>query len=644
MLTHRRLAIASLALFLAPALSLADSPPKPLARLTFRSADGKSTPWKDLTGTKVTVAVFMSFDCPVSTSYATPLAEMATEFAGKGVKFIGLCPCDDDLATVAKQTKDYKVPFPVFKDERLAAADAFNATITPQVFVLDDHGVIRYRGLIDNTWTARLKRNAKVSEFYLKDAIEAVLAGKPVAVAKTDAVGCTVTRTTATAPTTEVSYYKDVEPILQKNCQSCHRPGEVGPFSLMTYKQAVTWAGDIKEYTHSRKMPPWKVQDGKPFVGDRRLSDKELEIIAKWADGGTPAGDPKDAPTARSFVEGWQLGKPDLVLSPSEEFVLGPTGKDHFRVYVMPTGLKEDQFVTAVEIRPGNPRVVHHTLNFFDTTGSARKLQAEADAKRKANPPAPDAVDVGPGYASGMGVGFKLDKSIMTTNKPPMGALGGWAPGIMPRFMPEGTGYYLPAGSDVIIQMHYHRNGKLEKDRTQIGLYFSKKPIDHRMLGLVVPGRFKTEPKAGGGRFGAMGYIPAGDSHFVAKGAITALEDCTMYTVMPHMHLLGKSVKITMTVPGGKPEVLIDIPDWDYNWQEQYQLKAPIKVKSGTRFEIEAVYDNSATNPNNPSSPPIDVRFGEQTTNEMLFGFLGAIKDTKGGNPNFILFLPEFRR
>src|SRR5262249_38419553 len=156
--------------------------------------------------------------------------------------------------------------------------------------------------------------NAKVSEFYLKDALDAVTAGKPVAVAKTDAVGCTVARSSA-AVTTDVTYHKDVQPILQKHCQSCHRPGEVGPFSLMTDKQAANWSGDIKDYTKSRKMPPWKPQSGKEFVGDRRLSDKEIEILAKWADGGTPEGDPKDAPTERKFVSGWHLGNPDLVLT-----------------------------------------------------------------------------------------------------------------------------------------------------------------------------------------------------------------------------------------------------------------------------------------------------------------------------------------
>ncbi len=230
-----------------------------------------------------------------------------------------------------------------------------------------------------------------------------------------------------------------------------------------------------------------------------------------------------------------------------------------------------------------------------------------------------------------MGIGFRPSAADLAKGKPPIGALGGWAPGILPKYLPDGVGYPLPAGADFVIQVHYHRDGRLEKDRTQVGLYFAKKPIEKSMLGLVVTGRFKTDSKARGGRFSALGYIPAGDEHFVSHGATIAMEDCTMYTVMPHMHLLGKSVKITMTPPDGKPETLIEVADWDYNWQEQFLLRTPIHVKAGARFDIEAVFDNSSKNPLNPNNPPADVRFGEQTTNEMLFGFLGATKDHPPG-------------
>lgn len=620
----------------------AEEPKADVAKLKFTSESGNPVSWSDLAGKKATVVVFLSFDCPMSNSYATLLTELAKKYASQGVNFIGLCPCDEESAAIAKHARDYRLSFPVFKDEKLAVSDALAATHTPSVYLIDGENKIRYSGQIDNRYAARLKENPKTTEHYLRDAIEAVLANRSVKVASTKPMGCHIVRekkrdTTGAA----VTYYRDVAPIIQNRCQSCHRPGEVGPFSLMTYKQASNWADDIKEYTQTRKMPPWKPAPGAyEFAGERRLTEKELETLAKWADAGAPAGDPKDAPPPKKFEDGWFFGKPDLVLSPNEDFILGPTGKDHFRVFVLPTGLTEDKYVTAIEVRPGNPRVVHHTLHFFDTTGSARAREQAEQQKRKENPPGPDAVDVGPGYAAAMGLGFQIKPQDLLSGKPPIGALAGWAPGILPKELPEGTGYFLPKGSDLVVQMHYHRNGRIERDRTQIGLFFAKKPVDKPMTGIVIPGRFKTDPKATG-RFARMGYIPAGEENFVAKGAIVTMEDCVVHAVTPHMHLLGKSVKITMTPPGGKPEVLINIPEWDYNWQETYFLKKSIPVKSGTRFDIEAVFDNSAKNPLNPSSPPVDVPFGEQTTDEMLFGFLAATKDKSVGlSPYLILFRP----
>jgi peroxiredoxin len=615
--------------------------PKPVSvdQLSFKTDQGKTVPWKEVAGGKATVVVFLSFDCPMSTSYLKPLSELASSYRDQGLNLIALCACDDSPAQIAKQAKDFGLSFRVFKDDGYTATQSLGATITPQVFVLDAKGEVRYSGLIDDGYSKRLVPNRTSSKQYLRDAIDAVLAGKSPPVAKTEPIGCRIIQTPKRGNSLEVTYHRDVEPILQNRCQSCHRPGEVGPFSLTTYKQAVNWADDIREFTQNHKMPPWKPTGGKEFQLERRLSEKELQTLAKWVDNGCPKGDPKDAPPEKKFTEGWYLGKPDLVLTVPSEFVLGPTGPDQFRVFVMPTGLTEDKYVVAVEVRPGNAKIVHHTLNFFDATGNARRLEKEAQEKLKANPPGPDAVDVGPGFSSSMGIGFRPSAADLAKSKPPIGALGGWAPGILPKYLPDGVGYPLPAGSDFVIQVHYHRDGRLEKDRTQVGLYFAKKPIEKSMLGIVVPGRFKPDPKLKG-RFAAMGYIPAGEEHFVAHGAVIAMEDCTMYTVMPHMHLLGKSVKITMTPPGGKTETLIEVADWDYNWQEQFLLKTPIKVKSGTRFDIEAVYDNSSKNPLNPNSPPADVRFGEQTTNEMLFGFLGATKDHPGLISSVILQRP----
>jgi hypothetical protein len=392
-----------------------------------------------------------------------------------------------------------------------------------------------------------------------------------------------------------------VLPILQEHCQGCHRPGEVGPFALLTYKQAVNWAADIKEYTHSRKMPPWKPSGGLAFRDERRLSDRELATLAAWADGGTPEGDPRDAPPPRSFTDGWQLGPPDLVLTPAEEFQLGPSGRDAFRCFVAATDLPEDQYVTAVEVRPGNPRVVHHALLFIDTTGQARKL--EADEQKK--PADPDQPDRGPGYRVAMGVGFR-----------PQGGLGGWAPGQIVRQLPEGTGYLLPRGADVVIQVHYHRTGRIERDRTQVGLYLAKKPVRQRFQGSVLAGRFLL--------------IPPGTADFRVKGSMSLDRDCVLHSIMPHMHLLGKSIQVTMTPPDGAPQTLIEIADWDYAWQETYFFKEPLRIRAGTRFDVEAVFDNSAGNPNNPNNPPRFVKFGEQTTDEMCFVFLGGTVDQPG--------------
>jgi hypothetical protein len=375
----------------------------------------------------------------------------------------------------------------------------------------------------------------------------------------------------------------------------------VAPFALSTYKQAVKWSDDVKEYTQNHKMPPWKPTAGPGFVDERKMSDKDIATIAAWVDAGTPEGDPKDAPPAKEFPTGWQLGKPDLILTVDGDMQVGATGKDLFRCFVLPTGLTEDKSVVAYEVRPGNPRVVHHTLNFIDTLGRGRKLeQKEKDRAKK-----DDEQDIGPGYSVNMGTGFS-----------PEGAIGGWAPGFVARRLPEGTSYFLPKGSDLVIQTHFHRTGRVEKDRLQIGLYFADKPAERRLQSLPIPGRFLI--------------VPPGDSNFKVHGTAWVDQDCKLLSVMPHMHMLGKEVKVTMTPPDGKPQTLVEIKEWDYNWQETYFFKEPMDVKAGTKFDIEARYDNSDKNPRNPNSPPKFVKFGEQTTDEMCFGFLGVTADKPG--------------
>ncbi len=583
----------------------ADKLHEKIADFSLQTADGKTAALHDFKDKKAIVVVFLSFDCPVSTSYAPALAEMAKTYAGKGVAFLGVDGSDEGAAAaVAKRAADFNLPFPVLKDERRAAADALHAEVTPEAFVLDGDLVLCYRGRIDDGYYARLKRSREVTHHDLRDALDEVLAGKDVTTPVTKAIGCPIAGADTAKATGAVTFHRDVEPILQENCQQCHRPNEIGPFSLMTYQQAANWSSDIKDYTQSRKMPPWKPVEGVPFHNERHMSDKDLATLAAWAAGGAPEGDPKDAPPPRQFVEGWQLGEPDLVLTVPEEMTIGPAGRDLFRCFVLPTNLDEDQFVTAIEVKPGNNRVLHHTLNFVDLMGKGRKLeQAERD-----RPKADDEQDHGPGYTVHMGVGFN-----------PQGVLGGWAPGQLAHKLPDGYGWRLPKDADVVIQVHYHRTGRVEKDRSSIGLYFAKKPGTQPFKGLIIPGLFLV--------------IPPGAEHYKVHGEIEVMQDCVIHDVMPHMHMLGREIKVTVAPPDGTPTTMIAINDWDYNWQETYFLKEPMAIKKGTILSVDAVYDNSDKNPQNPFSPPSFVFPGEQTTNEMCFIFIGATSDVPGRIP-----------
>jgi peroxiredoxin len=597
MTLHVRLLPVLLVALLAGSLSAAEVG-KPVADIRLTSLDGNALSLHDLKG-KVVVAVFLSFECPISNSYTAPLSEMSKEYAGKNVVVLGFCPTQDAVAELAKQGKEFQLAFPIYRDADLSVARALGARTVPEAFILDGKMILRYRGRIDDGYAKRVVKKQKVEHHDLRDALDAVLAGKEINSPVTEAVGCPILYPRDKVATGKVTFHRDVLPIVQNRCQQCHRPGEVAPFSLLTYKQAVTWADDIKDYTKQRKMPPWKPSEGAPMKSERRMSDKEIATLAAWIDGGTPEGDPKDAPPPRKFTDGWTLGPPDLILEPKEEMTIAATGGDIFRCFVLPTNLKADKFVVAYEVRAGNPRVVHHTLHFLDTQKRAIKREERETMREKR----PNEKDTGPGYNSRMGPGFF----------PPEGDVGGWAPGLRPHYLPEGVGYYLPRGSDVVMQVHYHRTGRVEKDRTRLGLYFAKKPADKPLQAVGVPGRFV--------------FIPAGEENFKVKGDMWLAQDAMLHTTTPHMHLIGKSIKVTMTPPNGPTVMLVNIPDWDYNWQETYFFKEPIKAPAGTKLSVEAVYDNSAKNPNNPSNPPRTVTLGEGTLNEMCFGFLGATTD-----------------
>lgn len=581
--------------------------PSPVTPFTLTDAAGK--PWKlaDQTAKAVVVA-FLSVDCPMSNGYLPALNAVATKYADKGVAVVGVFSDPDTSAKqVAAHAAEYKLTFPALRDPKHTAVTALGPKVTPEVVVLDDKRAVRYRGRIDDGYVGRLKPKAVVTRHDLTAALDELLAGNPVTTAEAKAFGCPIPpaekAAEAAAP---VTFYKDVLPVFQTHCQSCHRPGQVGPFSLTTYKQAARWAETSLDEVHARRMPPWKPEKNDLLTGARTLPADAVKTLEQWVAQGLPEGDPKDAPPERKWVEGWTLGEPDLILESPTDTVVAGSGKDLFRVQVFPTNLPEDKYITAVEVRPGNPKVVHHTLQIVDTTGTARKLLA-------AHKEPADAADRGPGYPVGMGWGFMPNPNHL---------LGGWAPGMLPKHLPDGVGQHLPKGGDVCIQTHYHRTGKEERDRTKIGLYFAKKPVTHIYRTAPVSGLI---PKRLSDRLlQKEQVIPAGEAGYKVEKKWELTADVTAYRVVPHMHLLGQSIELVATPPGGKEITLVRIPAWDYNWQEQYELKEPLKLPKDTVLTVRATYDNSSANPLNPSVPPLDVRYGEQTTDEMAFVFLGV--------------------
>jgi hypothetical protein len=401
----------------------------------------------------------------------------------------------------------------------------------------------------------------------------------------------------ASAETAKLTFHRDVEPILQKHCQDCHRPGQVAPFSLLTYEQARKRAADLAAVTEDRTMPPWpaSTSEGGPFRDARVLTAAEIATLAAWANDDCAEGDPNDAPPPLQFASDWPLGPPDLVIAGPEAYALEAAGRDEFRVFVVPSGLTEGKWVAAIDIKPGNPKVVHHVLAAFDTTGRAR---------------AKDAADPGPGYQSFGGFGIL-----------PSGGLGGWAPGKRPQSLPDGVGRYLPAGSDVLLQVHYHKSGKPETDSSAIGLYFARSSVDKQVRGgAVFPPRASifSRPEL---------HIPAGAARHEVTGSWTVPFDAHVIAVAPHMHWLGKDFLLNATRPDGYRVTLIRIDDWNFNWQGTYDLVSPVPLPAGTRVDMLAHFDNSADNPRNPNTPPKAVRWGEQTTDEMCIGFLQLTRD-----------------
>ena len=535
---------------------------------------GKQWALSDFDQSRVLVVAFLGTECPLVKLYSQRLQEMSSEFADRGVGFVGInANQQDSLSELAHFAKTHEITFPLLKDPGNRAADQFGATRTPEVFVFDESRRLRYHGRIDDQYTYGVQR-PKVEHEYLREAITALLANEAVAIAATETVGCLIGRVTEPDPTSTVTYAKQISRILQRRCVECHREGEIAPFSLTSYDDASGWAEMIAEVIEQQRMPPWHASpEHGEFANDTRLTAEEKSLINDWVASGAPEGDPSELPPPRQFVDGWRIGEPDLVVKMSSKpFKVPAEGEVGYQHFEVDPGFEEDKWIQAAECRPGNRAVVHHIIV---AAGSPDQAGRRAHGN------------------------FESDWLSAT------------APGARPLILPAGMAKRIPAGSRLVFQMHYTPNGTAQEDLSSIGLIFA----DPRTVKREVVTQKAAEP-----RF----EIPPGADNHEVTARMTFRQDSLMLAMFPHMHLRGKSFRYSATYPDGREEILLDVPHYDFNWQNAYAFKEPKLMPAGTKLTCVAHFDNSAANLSNPD-PTATVGWGDQTSEEMMIGYFDMV-------------------
>jgi hypothetical protein len=542
------------------------------------------------------VLVFVAPGCPLGDRYLPRIDELAERFGGRGIPFFAVASGAGETAAGLKAwAAERKIGVPVLHDTGNVVADALLVERSNECVLVDHRAVIRYRGAIDDQYGYDSAR-AEPRHTWLADAIEAVLAGDPGRIDPkgTTAAGCRLTkekpRPSALAgldrvrPATAeiaawldahepaapiagpVTWTGDVAAILQARCQACHRPGQVGGFSLLEYDDAFRRSAMIAEVVENRRMPPWHADPRHgSFANDRRLPAADRAKLVAWAAAGGPRGDGAEPPP-RTFPEGWTIGTPDIVFEIPAANAVPAQGTMPYVNVTVPTNFTEDVWIQAAEARPGDAGVVHHIIVFVDEPGGRRGRGTDG-----------------------------------------LGHLCGYAPGDMPSVYPPGTAKRIPAGSRLRFQIHYTPSGVATTDRSRVGFILAKEPPEREAvtIGIANP------------RF----LIPAGAAAHPVRSQVPVLRPTRLLSFMPHMHLRGKSFRYTLEEQGREPEVLLDVPAYDFGWQSYYVLARPRELPVGAKIVCDAVFDNSPGNPANPD-PTKPVTWGEQTWEEMMIGYV----------------------
>ncbi len=536
-------------------------------------ARGKLHQLSDWHDSKWIVVVFLGVDCPLARLYGPRLTELAREFAPRGVVFVAIDSNQHDAPSdLQRYLRMHRLPFPFLRDVGNVVADQFGAERSPEVFILDERRAVRYRGRIDDQYGVGIQR-PQPTRRDLAVALEELLTDRPVSQPLCPASGCRISRVKKWAGQGPITYCRDIAPILQKHCQTCHRPGQIARFPLTSYKAVTGWAATIRDVVGERRMPPWHAdpRHGK-FANDPSLTDGEKQLLFAWIDGGCPQGDPGDLPPPPAFAEGWTIPAPDVVLTIAEPFTVPADGVLEYQYFVVDPGFREDRWIQAAEIRPGNRAVVHHCNVFLQPPGSSDFAEP--------------------------------------------GALGSFclaaaAPGTPPLILPEGMAKRVPAGWRFVFVIHYTTVGSVQTDQTCLGLKFA----DPRTVKKEVATKLMVDPD--------LCIPPRAAEHQVSQTWLVN-RDVLLLGFFPHMHLRGKSFRYEALYEDGTSEILLDVPRYDFNWQNRYELAEPKRLPAGSRLRCTAVYDNSADNPANPD-PTAEVHAGTQSWDEMFNGYFDVV-------------------
>ncbi|MEX2115118.1 MAG: redoxin domain-containing protein, partial [Pirellulales bacterium] len=562
-------------------------------RFELKDLQGVTVSLAELRDAPLVVVVFMGVECPLAKLYAPRLSELSQEYGKRGVVFLAIdSNAQDSLAEMSHFARTYQLTIPFLKDSGNGVADQFRAERTPEAFVLDGERVVRYRGRIDDQYgfqTGVGYQRKQAVERELAEAIEQLLAGNDVAESVTRAPGCLIGRVQAADEQAEVTFSNQIARLFQDRCVHCHREGEIAPFSLSNYAEVVGWAPMIDEVVREQRMPPWHADPAiGHFANDSRLSDEEKQMIADWVAAGAPEGDPSDLPAPKQFTSGWQIAPPDRVIAMADKlFEVPAEGKVEYQYFVADPEFTEDVWVSEAEARPGNNAVVHHIIVFIVPPGAPVKQMGEGMGSRD--------------------------------------LLVGTAPGNPPTRLAPGMAKRIRAGSKLLFQMHYTANGAQQQDLSSVGLVFADPASVNREVQTDLAINHDFE-------------IPAGDGNHAVPAWRKFASDTLILSFMPHLHLRGKAFRYDLQYPDGRVETLLDIPRYDFNWQNTYVLAEPKFVPKGARLHCVAHFDNSEENLANPD-PTQPVGWGEQTWEEMMIGWF--VRTSVDETPNLAALLAE---